>query len=131
MTALPPEVSALLDKAPRHIKREFARWLDAVTAWLAAPRGDKLRTARVHARRLGVSVHTVEAKAGQYRQIGPIAIVDKRWSASAWNRTKPVAPKEDSVRDVRARNVVGEWTVRLYKSGELRVVKRRKGQLRP
>jgi hypothetical protein len=50
----------------------------------SAPRGATRRTARVYARRLGVSVGVVFSKRSAFRKSGPIVLVDKRASAEFW-----------------------------------------------
>jgi hypothetical protein len=82
----------MLADAPRHIKRAYTRWLEAVAALDAAPRRQKARTARVWARRLGVLPTTLWSKRSEYRKHGALALVDKRFSASCWKNRREALP---------------------------------------
>jgi hypothetical protein len=84
LDGIPAPIAALLDKAPRRVKRTYRLWADAIAALDSAPRGRKARAARVWSRRLAVLPSTVWTKRAEYRKNGPMAIVDKRFSASCW-----------------------------------------------
>ncbi len=79
---LPAQLTSLLEKAPRHIRRAYQSWLAAVAALDAAPRGQKRRTARVWSRRLGILPSTLWSKRSEFRKHGAIALLDKRFSAA-------------------------------------------------
>jgi hypothetical protein len=81
---IPAEIQSILDKAPRLIRRNFHLWRQAVAALDAAPNLRKEATARVWARRLGVSVSTVYGKRCEFRKRGIMVLLDKRHSADLW-----------------------------------------------
>ncbi len=90
--AIPPDVQALLEKAPRQSQKTFRLWLAAITALDAAPNLQKRATARVWARRLSVRPSTVYNKRFQFRKDGPIALLDKRFSGDLWKGNRSGLP---------------------------------------
>jgi hypothetical protein len=81
---IPAQVQTLLDKAPLPIRKKFRLWSQAVAALDSAPNLKKRATARIWARRLGVSISTIYGRRCHFRKEGAIALLDKTYSADCW-----------------------------------------------
>jgi len=88
----PARWEMLLDSAPRKIRRAYELWFAAIAALDAAPRNEKKRTARVWARRLGVRSQSLWTRRSEFRRVGNIALLDKRFSATAWRARRDGLP---------------------------------------
>jgi len=94
---IPPHIAALLETAPQKVRRSFAKRCRAVEALDAAPRGQRIKTARVWARKLGVRWQSLFALRSYYRKRGAIALVNRRQWAKLWDgkrKTPPGLPSE-------------------------------------
>jgi hypothetical protein len=88
------QLEALLASAPRHIRRAYHTWLDAIAALDAAPSRKKYRTARVWARRLGVLPSSLWSKRSEFRKHGGIVLLDKRFSSACWSARRNALPPQ-------------------------------------
>lgn len=81
LAPIPPEIQALLNQAPRSIRRRFQLWREAIAALDTAPNLSKRATARVWARRLLVTPSTLYGKRDLFRKHGLMALLDKTFLA--------------------------------------------------
>jgi hypothetical protein len=82
--AIPAQVRQLYEKAPRYIRRDFDLWMETAAAVAQAPRGQKRFVARRYGRRIGVRATTVFSKLAKFHKRGPIALLNKTFSADCW-----------------------------------------------
>lgn len=78
--------------APAAIRRNFKLWKSAMLNIDATPFGKRRRVKRIWARRLGVSINSIQTKRALYRGQGDIALLDKRFSRECWPQRTDLVP---------------------------------------
>jgi hypothetical protein len=92
---LSPEIAAVLEIAPAKVRRCFAQRHRAVAALDSAPRGQKVKTARIWARKIGVRWRSIFVLRWYFRKRGSVALLNRRQWVRLWTRkTAPGLPEE-------------------------------------